>query len=98
MLRCPAAAAEVPHRERPAAAMPVDPETLPPVSEIAAAVLASPEAPPPGPLTSPPPPGGSVTTARGASPPAASAVPHTALSDAELEAAAAAGGSPTARV
>ena len=90
------AAAEGQHRERPAAAVPVDPEMLPPVSEIAAAVLASPGGPPSEPLggVGSPPPGGPAATARGGSPPA-SAGAHTALSDAKLQVAAA-GGSPRA--
>ncbi len=76
--------------------MPVDPEMLPPVSEIAAAVLASPGGPPSEPLggVGSPPPGGPAATARGGSPPA-SAGAHTALSDAKLQVAAA-GGSPRA--
>ncbi|CAL8467151.1 g6687 [Coccomyxa elongata] len=79
-------------QERPAAAGPVDPEALPPVSELAAAVLASPGVPSPEPLSGggSPPLGAPLSAAGGASP--AGGSPHSTRPAADLEVGAAAEG------
>ncbi len=78
-------------QERPAAAGPVDPEALPPVSELAVAVLASPGVPSPEPLSGGGSPLGAPLSAAGGASPAGGS-PHSTRPAADLEVGAAAEG------